>query len=79
MARSLWSGAVLSALALVSGLLWGLLGALRDVGGSQGAKGVFLTVAVLWIVNFIALVVLTALCQLTGQEDGSAPGDHAES
>jgi len=73
--RSLAAGAVLTAVVVVSGLLWGLLGMMRDAVGSAGARGVFLTAAVLWVLNFIALVVLTALCQLHQPSPDSCGGE----
>lgn len=62
--RSLWSGAILTALTIVAGALWGILNAVRDGAGAAGAKGVFLVFGTCWILNLVTLVVLTAICQL---------------
>lgn len=67
-ARSLWTGAGLTIVTLVAGLLWAVLASAGDVAGHAGAKGVFLTTLILWGLNFVTLVVLIALCQLVDDE-----------
>ena len=75
MARLLWTGLILTAVLLVAGILWGLLQSAGDRAGSDGVRGLLLTVAVLWGLNFIALVVLSALAQLAAPEAASSPGE----
>ena len=75
-ARTLWSGAILTVLLILSGALWAVLNALGDRAGGQGAKGVFLVAAVCWLLNFVTLVVLLALAQLDSREQFS--GETAE-
>ncbi len=67
--KSLWSGAILTVLMIVAGALWGILHAVRDGAGAAGTKGVFLVIAVCWILNLVTLIVLTAICQLRRIED----------
>lgn len=67
--RSLWTGVALTIVTVVAGLLWAILSTARDVAGSAGAKGVFLTSLVLWGINFVALVVFTALCQIVESDE----------
>lgn len=71
--RSLWAGAILTVLMIVAGALWGILHAVRDGAGAGGAKGVFLVIAVCWILNLVTLVVLTAICQLQRIEEEDKP------
>lgn len=56
---------------VVAGILWALLAALEDPTGAAGAKGVALVAAVCWGLNFVALVVLLALAQVSGTEPAS--------
>jgi hypothetical protein len=49
----------------VAAALWGILAAMGDAAGAQGAKGVFLAALVCWALNFVALVVFLALAQLS--------------
>lgn len=69
LARALWTGAVLTVVALLAGCVWGLLNAAGDDAGSAGAKGVFVVAAAMWGLTFVGVVVLTALCQIAGEED----------
>lgn len=70
--RALWTGAVLSVVALLSGSVWGLLRIAGDRGGAAGAKGVFLVAAAFWGLAFVAVVVLTALCLIVEEEQVDA-------
>lgn len=55
---------------LVSAALWGLLTALGDNAGGQGAKAVLLVTLICWTINFITLVVLLALAYITSTPEG---------
>ncbi|MFQ5732988.1 MAG: hypothetical protein ACE5KM_13690 [Planctomycetaceae bacterium] len=68
LARALWTGAVLAVVALLSGCVWGLLRVTGDAAGAAGAKGVFLVAATAWGLTFVAVVVLSALCQIVDEE-----------
>lgn len=71
-ARVLWAGCLISIILLAAGCVWALLAAADDETGAAGAKGVFLVTAVMWGLNFVALVVLTALNQLQPPPTDSA-------
>lgn len=77
--RSLWAGAVLTVLLVISGGLWGILHAVRDGAGAAGAKGVFLVVGACWFLDFVTLVVLTAVCQLRQTETEEETTDPSRS
>lgn len=79
MARLLWTGLILTVVVLVAGILWGLLQTAGDSTGSEGVRGLLLTAAVLWGLNFIALVVLSALAQLAGGETVASPAETSPS
>lgn len=63
-AASLWAGALLLLVLVVSAALWGILSAVDDQGAVDGVKGVALVALACWLLNFIGLVVLTAVAQL---------------
>ena len=67
-ARCLWTGALLTVPLLVAVFLWWGLGARGDVAGAAGAKGVAFVVAVCWGLNFVTLVVLLAVAQLSAND-----------
>ncbi len=67
-ARSLWAGCLITCIVLVAGCVWALLAAADDITGAAGAKGVFLVAAVLWCLNVLMLIVLTAMNQLIDPE-----------
>lgn len=73
-ARALWTGGGLTIVVAVAGAVWMVLSAANDFIGSAGARGVFLTTVVLWGINFVVLVVLTALCQIV-ETDGDDAAD----
>lgn len=60
----LWTGSFLIVVALVGGVLWLLLAAAGDQGGSQGAKGVTLVACACLGLVLVALVVLLALAEI---------------
>ena len=70
-ARCLWTGVLLTVPLLVSFFLWWGLGARGDVTGAAGAKGVAFVIAVCWVLNFVALVVLLAVAQLSAADEPS--------
>lgn len=70
-AGSLWIGGLLLVVLLVAAALWAILWQAGDEAGAQGAKGVFLVALVSWGLNFIALVVLSALAQVNAAGDAA--------
>jgi hypothetical protein len=62
---SLWAGALLIVVLLVSGVLWLALAAAGDQTGSQGAKGVALVAIVCLVLDFATVIVLLALAEIT--------------
>jgi len=61
---SLWFGAALLAVLVVSGLLWAVLDAVGDRIGAAGARGVTLVSLICSVLNFVLLVVLLAVDHL---------------
>lgn len=61
---SLWFGAALLAVLVVSSVLWTVLNAVGDHIGAAGARGVTLVTLVCSVLNFVVLVVLLAVDHL---------------
>jgi|HubBroStandDraft_6_1064221.scaffolds.fasta_scaffold26655_2 hypothetical protein len=73
----LWAGGVLLVAMLVAVALWLVLAQAGDQAGSQGAKGVALVALVGLIMDFVLLVVLLTLAEITRAEADSRPTDLA--
>jgi len=83
LSRLLWSGVLLFAVTLVFGLLGLVLVALGDDGGAQLMLGVSAGFLVCFSLNFLALVFVMALGQLSmlnesNQQDDGDPPKHAD-
>ena len=76
-AGSLWAGGLLLVVLVVSAGLWGILTIVGDNTAAQVAKGIAVVTSVCWLLNLIALVVLTALGQLalTAEPRDEEPAD----
>jgi hypothetical protein len=72
---SLWTGAALLIVAAVAGALWGILQLAGDAQGAAGAKGVTLVAVVLWVLDFVGLVVVLALIELGRGRDKTPDRD----
>ncbi|QDT65385.1 hypothetical protein V22_26380 [Calycomorphotria hydatis] len=68
MRQSLWAGAILLVVFVVSGGLWLLLSQLGDITGAAGAKGIAVTTGVLLTVDVLTLVVATAIAVLNDHD-----------
>jgi len=62
--HSLWAGAAFLVVALVAYIIWLTLLTMGDTQGAEGARGVACVSMVLWSLNFVAMVILTAVAQL---------------
>lgn len=72
---SLWAGALLLVVLLVSVTLWLGLNALGDPAGGQVFAAIAVVTAICWGLNFVALVVLLALAQLSAGDFGPIKHD----
>ena len=63
-ARALQLGAALTLATLVALVLWASLRALGDGAGTAVARGITCGLAIVWAVNLVSLVVLTAIAVL---------------
>ena len=72
-AATLWAGAVLLIVAIVSAGLWLLFRGLGGTALASGMLSVAVVSAVCWVLNFVVLVVCLALAQLstTNHDDES--------
>lgn len=59
-ARSFWTGTVLTFIALLACAISLVLLAVGDSNGASGVWGVFLVAASAWVINFVSLVALLA-------------------
>ena len=59
-ARLFWTGAVLTFVALLAGVISLVLQAVQDSYGASGVWGVFLVAASAWVINFVSLVAVLA-------------------
>jgi hypothetical protein len=73
-AGSLWTGFFLFLLLVVCGALWGILAAVGDAEIARVARGIAVIALVCGLLNFVAMVVLVALAQVTSP----APPDGQE-
>ena len=62
--QSLWASGALLVISLLASAVWLTLSVMGDAGGASGAKGVLLVSSGLWAVNFIGLVMMTAIATL---------------
>lgn len=67
--RSLWAGAVLLVLFLVTLFLWLMLSSLGDTGGAEAAKAMTLAMAICLGFDVVGIVVLLALAELERSPD----------
>lgn len=67
--KSLWAAGLLLIVLVAAGGVWGLLAVVGDESGAAGAKAIALVTLACSILNFIVLVVLLALTQLTSNSD----------
>ena len=74
-ARALWSGGVSLGIAVIAGLLSFVLTALGDRTGADAVRGVTLVALSVFVLSFIALVVMLAVNELQRGEPPSS-GDH---
>jgi len=63
--KSFWVCCGLFAVLVVASALWGTLKMLGDEAGAQGAKGVTLVALVCWGLNFLFLVSVLALAEMS--------------
>jgi len=69
----LWAGGVLFVAMLVACALWLVLAQAGDQAGSQGAKGVALVAIVGLVMDFVFLVVLLTLAEITRDDADGQP------
>jgi len=69
----LWGGGILFLSVLVAGALWLVLAQAGDQAGSQGAKGVALVAIVGLVMDFVFLVVLLTLAEITRDDADGQP------
>ncbi len=69
--HSLWACAALSVVSLLAFAVWLTLCLIGDVGGASGAKGIIFVSSALWAINFIGLVVMTAMTTLQSSDKTS--------
>jgi hypothetical protein len=77
-AWSLRAGSVLLLVVIVSGLLWFFLGTMGDHSGAGGFGAVTLVALVCWGLDFVALVVLLALAELSASTGCPSTDDGEE-
>ncbi len=77
-ARSFWSGAVLTFVGLLACAVTLVLISVGDRAGAKGVWGVFLVAAVAWVINFVALVAMLAW-RVISEGDSSASGSESQS
>ncbi len=79
--RALWSGAGLTIVLGLALVAWAWLGAMDDSAGAAGAKGVACVAGLCWLLDFAALVVLSALTHVATETaddevDDEIDGEH---
>lgn len=72
-ARALWIAAGSLCVAVVSGLLSLVLGALGDASGAEAVRGVALVMTTVFVLAIVALVILLAINELRRSEP---PGEN---